>query len=77
MGQPEKKVYIEDDATVEKKIMELGVVLDERIADGHYYGTAFKEFKRLLKNPKLLEEKAEVVNWDPDIKKKDWKFIVK
>ena len=54
MGQPIKKVYMEDDVAVEKKIMELGVVLDERIADGHYFGMAFKEFKRLTKNPDLL-----------------------
>lgn len=77
MGQPVKKVYMEGDIAVEKKIMELGVVLDERIADGHYYGAAFKEFKRLLKNPSLLEEKAEIINWDKDIKKKNPKFIVK
>ncbi|MBR5516769.1 MAG: hypothetical protein IKU53_02245 [Firmicutes bacterium] len=77
MGQPVKKVYMEGDVAVEKKIMELGVVLDERIADGHYYGMAFKEFKKLCRNPELLAQKAEVVNWDPDIKKKNWKFIVK
>ena len=76
MGQPVKKVYMEGDIAVEKKIMELGVVLDERIADGHYYGMCFKEFKKLLKNPEHLEQKAEVVNWDPDTKKTNPKFIV-
>lgn len=77
MGHPVKKVYIEDDVAVEKKIMELGVVLDERIADGHYYGACFREFKKLLKNPSFLEGKAEVVNKDPDIKHKNPKFFVR
>jgi len=77
MGEPVKKVYMKGDIAIEKKVVELGVVLDERIADGHYYGTCFKEFKRLLKHPELLAEKAKEVNFDPDIKKKNPKFIVK
>ena len=77
MGHPQKKIYLEDDVAVEKKIMELGAVLDERIADGHYYGQCFREFVKILKNPEILEKKAEHVVTDPDIKCKKPKFIVK
>ena len=36
----------------------LGVVMDERIASGHYLNLAFACMKRYLTNPELLEEKV-------------------
>ena len=78
MGQPMKKTYLNsDDTAYEKKVMELGIVTDERIANGHYYGRCFREMNRYFKNPELLEKKAETVKHDTDIKKKDPKWIVK
>lgn len=38
-----------------KKIVELGLVLDERICDGLYYARATKMIHRLLANPALME----------------------
>ncbi len=38
MGQPEKKVEKNGETVDETKIMPLGIVTDERIANGHYYG---------------------------------------
>ncbi|MCD7749135.1 MAG: hypothetical protein LUH42_03680 [Oscillospiraceae bacterium] len=34
----------------------LGIVMDERIASGHYFALAFARLKELLANPELLEQ---------------------
>ena len=75
MGKPVKKTYLADDGTpYEKKIMELGIMTDERIANGHYMGRCFRELDRYLKNPEILEKKPEKIVWDPDVKKEiKWK----
>ena len=57
--------------------MELGIVTDERIANGHYYGRCFKELSKYYKNPALLETPPQSVVSDPDVKKKKRKWIVK
>ncbi len=36
----------------------LGIVMDERIASGHYFAQAFALFKKTLANPELLERKT-------------------
>lgn len=41
------------------RCMPLGVVMDERIASGHYLAMAFNRFKELLSHPELLEQPAE------------------
>lgn len=47
----------------------LGVVMDERIASGHYFALAFARIQELLAHPELLEEP-----WDgkPIIEPLDW-----
>lgn len=77
MGQPMKKLVKNGETVEEKKIMELGIVTDERIANGHYFGRCFRELNRYLKNPELLETKPESIVMDPDVKKKNRKWIVK
>jgi len=77
MGQLSKKLVINGERAEERKIMELGIVLDERIADGHYYGRCFREIIKYFKDPSLLETKPETIVRDPDIKAKKTKFIVK
>lgn len=77
MGQPTKRTVLNGERLEEQKVMELGMVTDERIADGHYYGRCFREVTKYFKNPALLEEKPEKIVWDPDIKKKNPKFIVR
>ena len=70
MGKPIKKTYLDDEGNAyEKKIMELGIMTDERIANGHYLGRCFRELDRYLKNPEILEEKPKEIKWDPDVKK--------
>lgn len=41
-----------------RETMNIGITLDERIADGYYYSKTIKLFKHLLQNPHLLEEPA-------------------
>ena len=77
MGQPEKRIEKNGETVEEKKIMPLGIVTDERIANGHYYGRCFRELNRYYKNPELLETPPEKVVKDPDVHKSNPKFIVK
>ena len=77
MGQPEKRIEKNGETVEEKQIMPLGIVTDERIANGHYYGRCFRELNRYYKNPELLEVPPEQVVRDPDVRKKNTKFIVK
>lgn len=77
MGQNQKKVVKNGDGFEERKIMPMKIVTDERIANGYYYAQAFRDFKKYVANPELLEVKAEKVIRDPDIKKKNPKFFVK
>lgn len=77
MGQPLKKLVKNGEMIEEKKIMELGIVTDERIANGHYYGRCFKELSRYYKNPQLLETPPEAIVKDPDVRKKNPKWIMK
>ena len=78
MGQPSKRTIINKEGQPEeRKFMELGVVTDERIADGHYYGQCFREWLKYMKDPELLEAKAETIVEDPDTKTKNKKWIMK
>jgi len=47
-----------------EKEIPFGIVMDERIADGHYYATAFAALQKYLKDPSLLEQPPETVNVD-------------
>ncbi|MCF7924227.1 MAG: 2-oxoglutarate dehydrogenase [Candidatus Izimaplasma sp.] len=49
-----------------KKIMELGMVVDERICDGLYNSLSLKELHRVLANPNELDEKNQNVIKDED-----------
>ena len=42
-----------------EKCIPLGVVMDERICDGHYFAQAFSRMKSYLANPELLETPPE------------------
>jgi hypothetical protein len=39
--------------------VEIGVTIDERIADGYYYSKTVRLLKYLLQNPELLEQPFE------------------
>ena len=56
IGQAEWKEVTGEDGTKQKKHMvRLGLIVDERIADGYYYSGTVKLLKFLLENPQLLE----------------------
>ena len=52
---------------IHEKCLPLGVVMDERIASGYYFASAFRRMKEYLKNPALLEEPPEKIITDPEI----------
>ena len=57
---PKKK---KGEIVLEKQIP-LGIVMDERLADGHLYAKAFAAIERYLKDPTLLETPPETVRVD-------------
>ena len=56
----------EDGSVVQRKYVDVKFVLDERICDGFYYATFFKHYRRLLRNPELLDTPPEEVVKDID-----------
>ena len=51
---------------LEKKYIDFSVVTDERICDGHYFATALKYMREVLKNPEMLDTPPETVVEDID-----------
>jgi len=54
-AKQKEKIVNKDNNIVERKYVPVKIVTDERIADGHYFASAFKLFKRILNNPEQLE----------------------
>ncbi len=54
----------EDGSVVARKYIDVKFVLDERICDGYYYATFFKYYRRLLRNPEILDNPPETVEKD-------------
>ena len=38
-----------------KEVVDIGLTIDERIADGYYYSKTMRLLRQLLQNPELLE----------------------
>ncbi|MBQ8164309.1 MAG: 2-oxo acid dehydrogenase subunit E2 [Clostridia bacterium] len=56
IGEIKKRPFFNDDGTYEmKESIDLGLTVDERIADGYYYSKTIKLLKYVLENPELLE----------------------
>ena len=51
----------EDGSVVQRKYVDVKFVLDERIVDGYYYATFFKYYRRLLRNPEILDNPPDEV----------------
>ena len=57
VGTIHKKEMIMPDGTKQiRDVVDIGVTLDERIADGFYFARSLRVVKYLLANPELLEE---------------------
>lgn len=65
IGECKKRpVYFEDGTSEVRSTVDIGLTIDERIADGYYYSGTMRLLKHLLQNPELLELPAgEPVDW--------------
>ncbi|MBR4289303.1 MAG: hypothetical protein IKT52_01530 [Oscillospiraceae bacterium] len=52
---------LEDGTIVPRKYIDLKFVLDERICDGYYYAAFFKYYRRLMRNPEILDQPPEEI----------------
>jgi len=59
-----EKVVDSDHNIMEKKYIGVKISTDERIADGHYFASAFKLFKTFINNPERLDLPPEKVESD-------------
>lgn len=56
IGERKMRPFFNDDGSYEMRdSIDIGMTIDERIADGYYYSKTIKLFKYLLENPELLE----------------------
>jgi pyruvate/2-oxoglutarate dehydrogenase complex dihydrolipoamide acyltransferase (E2) component len=68
MGKEKMQPVVdENNNIVPAKIMKLGIVLDERLADGFYGAKSLKVAVKHMQNPSLLTERLESVMLDPDL----------
>lgn len=57
IGEMKKRPFYDENGNMEmRNSVDLGLTIDERIADGYYYSKTVKLLKTLLENPELLEE---------------------
>ena len=57
IGEIKKRPFYNDDGTFEMKpSIDLGLTIDERIADGYYYSKSVRLLKYLLEHPEELEK---------------------
>ncbi len=56
IGKMQNRPYYDDAGNVEMRMsVDLGITIDERLADGYYYAKSLRLLKHLLENPELLE----------------------
>ena len=57
IGATHRHPHFDHDGNVTMKaVIDIGLTIDERIADGYYYSKTIKLLKHLLQNPELLEK---------------------
>ena len=68
MGKTEQQVHVNADGTCRsKRVLPLGVVIDERVAAGGVYSKAFATMQKYINNPTLLETPPEHVKTECDL----------
>lgn len=56
LGEKKKRPFTDSEGgTVMRESIDLGLTIDERIADGYYYSKTVRLLKKLIENPELLE----------------------
>lgn len=61
LGKPRMVPMVHKGEVSMERCMPMGLVMDERIASGSYFAMAFREFRKMLENPVLLETPPEKV----------------
>ena len=57
IGEIKKRPFFDEDGTVRMlPSVDLGLTIDERLADGYYYSKTVRLLKKLLENPQLLDK---------------------
>ena len=57
IGSLKKRPFYDDEGHVTvRESVDLGLTIDERLADGYYYSRTIRLLKKLLENPELLEK---------------------
>jgi len=57
VGAVHRHPYFDNEGNVTMRaVVDIGLTIDERIADGYYYSKTIKLLKHLLQNPELLEK---------------------
>lgn len=57
VGEKKLRPFYKDDGSYEmRESLELGITIDERLADGYYYSKTIKLLQKLLSEPRLLEQ---------------------
>lgn len=56
IGLMKKRPFFDEEGNMDMRMsVDLGLIIDERIADGYYYSKTIRLLKTLLENPELLE----------------------
>ena len=56
IGEKKKRPFYDEDGNMEMRdSLDLGLTVDERIADGYYFSKTIRLLRKLLENPELLE----------------------
>ncbi len=72
IGEMKKRPFYDDNGNVDMRMtIQLGMTLDERIADGVYFSNSVKVLKHLFEHPELLDRPADEKVVVDDKKKKD------
>lgn len=59
IGEKKERPFYDDDGTSHmRQSVDIGITIDERLADGYYYSKTVKLLKYLLENPELLDKPA-------------------
>ena len=57
IGEKKKRPFYDEDGNVTMRdSIDLGLTIDERIADGYYYSKTVRLLKKLMEHPELLEQ---------------------
>ena len=64
IGLPEKQVVMENGVPQVKRYLPIGITADERVCSGAHYAAFFRDVKRYLAHPELLEEAPSEVRFD-------------